>query len=205
MAYLHTALHPIKTASSPKVLGGSPVWRTGSQHILRLLELAYRGALRWVIGLPSYVANLQEAVPPGPGAATAVHTQLQSLCKSLGEKVRAKPPQNQCDELLLSITPPPMGKTTHHELSQVEKGMIIALFWFFRKISIISLITGRPWSTVKNFLQRATERGHVDNLPRSWRPEKLTKRECGTSGERLSPIESLPESNYMTSVHLMCP
>ena len=70
-----------------------------------------------------------------------------------------------------------MGKTTRRELSQVEKGMIIALFWFFRKISIISLITGRPWSTVKTFLQRATERGHVDNLPRSGRPEKLTKRE----------------------------
>ena len=53
------------------------------------------------------------------------------LCKSLGEKVRAKPPQNQRDELLLPITPPPMGKTARRELSQVEKGMIIALFWFF--------------------------------------------------------------------------
>ena len=70
---------------------------------------------------------------------------VQSLCKSLGEKVRAKPPQNQRDKLLLPITTPPMGKTARRELSQVENSMIIALFWFFRKISIISLITGRPW------------------------------------------------------------
>ena len=48
-------------------------------------------------------------------------------CKSLGEKVRAKPPQNQ-HELLLPITPPPMGKTTRRKLSQIEKGMIITLF-----------------------------------------------------------------------------
>ena len=48
----------------------------------------------------------------------------------LGGKVRAKPPQNQRDELLPPITPPPMGKTTRRELSQIEKGMIIALFWF---------------------------------------------------------------------------
>ena len=54
-----------------------------------------------------------------------------------------------------------MGKTTRRELSPVEKGMIIAFFWFFRKISIV----------------RATERGHIENLPRSGRPKKLTKRE----------------------------
>ena len=70
-----------------------------------------------------------------------------------------------------------MGKTTRRELSPVEKGMIIVFFWFFRKISIVSLITGRPWSTIKSFLQRATEHGHIENLPRSGRPEKLTKRE----------------------------
>ena len=63
--------------------------------------------------------------------------------KSLSEKVHAKTPQNHTDELLLAITPPPMGKTTRRELSPIEKGMIIAFFWFFfRKISIFSLITG---------------------------------------------------------------
>ena len=70
-----------------------------------------------------------------------------------------------------------MGKTTCRELSPVEKGMVIAFFCFFRKISIVSLITGRPWSTIKSFLQRATDRGRIENLPRSGRPEKLTIRE----------------------------
>ena len=68
-----------------------------------------------------------------------------------------------------------MGKTTRRELSPIEKGMIIAFFWFFRKISVVSLITGCPWSTVRDFLQQATEHGHLENLPRSRRPEELTK------------------------------
>ena len=102
---------------------------------------------------------------------------LQSLCKSLREKARTQPPEQYHHELLLPITPPPMGKTTRRELSRVEKGMIIAFFWGFRRISIVSLITGCPWSTIKSFLQRATERGHIENLPRSGRPKKLTKRE----------------------------
>ena len=55
--------------------------------------------------------------------------------------------------------------------------MVIVLFWLFRKIFIVSLIIGRPWSTVKSFLRWAIERGHIENLPRSGRPEKLTKRE----------------------------
>ena len=109
------------------------------------------------------------------GDAESAHVpKIQSLCKSLREKVRAQPPQNH-HELLLPIHPPPMGKTTRRELSPVEKGMVIAFFWFFCKISILSLIPGRPWSTVKGFLQRATERGHIENLPGSGRPEKLTK------------------------------
>ena len=102
--------------------------------------------------------------------------KLQSLCKSLREKVRAQPPEKY-HELLLPITPPPMVKTTRRELSPVEQGMIIVFVWFFRKISIISLITGCPWSTIKSFLQRATERGHIENLPRSGRSKKLTKGE----------------------------
>ena len=67
---------------------------------------------------------------------------IQSLYKSVGEKVRAKLPQNN-HELLLAITPP-MGKTTRRELSPIEKGMVVAFSWVFRKISIVSLIIGRP-------------------------------------------------------------
>ena len=75
---------------------------------------------------------------------------LQSLCKSLREKARTQPPEQYHHELLLPITPPPMGKTTRRELSRFEKGMIIAFFWGFRRISIVSLITGCPWSTCCN-------------------------------------------------------
>ena len=129
---------------------------------------------------------------------------IQSLCKSLGEKVRAKPPQNHTDELLLAITPPPMGKTTRRELSPIEKGMIIAFFWFFRKISIVSLTTGCPWSTVKKLpsagyrtviLRTSLDLGDPKNSPNA---------NSSISGGRLSIIESLLESNYVMSVHLMC-
>ena len=65
--------------------------------------------------------------------------RVQSLCKSLGEKVSAKPPQNQ-REILLPIIPPPMSKTTRRGLSQVEKGMVIALFGSFAKSLLLVLL-----------------------------------------------------------------
>jgi transposase len=63
------------------------------------------------------------------------------------------------------------------ELSNAEKGMIIAFFAIYGVISTVSLIIGRPWSTVKNFLHRYCKRGTMDNLPRSGRPEVLTRRD----------------------------
>ena len=52
----HTALHLIRSAMLPKMLWASPVWWTGSQHILHRLEPVYHRALRWASGLPAYVA-----------------------------------------------------------------------------------------------------------------------------------------------------
>ena len=52
-----TALYLIKTAFLPKMLWASPVWWTGSQHILDRLELVYHRALRWASGLPRFTAN----------------------------------------------------------------------------------------------------------------------------------------------------
>jgi len=63
------------------------------------------------------------------------------------------------------------------ELSNVEKGMIIAFFVVYGTISTVSLILGRPWSTTKSFLQRYHKRGNTNNLPRSGRPEVLTQRD----------------------------
>ena len=66
------------------------------------------------------------------------------------------------------------------EMSNVEKGMIIAFFIIFGVISTVSSLVGRPWSTVKNFLHRYYKRGTVGNLPRTGRPEVLTKRDKRT-------------------------
>ena len=68
-------------------------------------------------------------------------------------------------------------KTTRREMNDVEKGMIIAFFACLQCITTVAHLVGRPWSTVKNFLVRATERQSLANLPRSGRPEILTKRQ----------------------------
>ena len=51
----YTAIHLIKTALLPKMLWGSPVWWTGSQHVLGRLEPVYHRALWWATGLPDFV------------------------------------------------------------------------------------------------------------------------------------------------------
>ena len=50
----YTALHLIKTAFIPKMLWASPVWWTGSQHVLTRLEPTYHRALRCATGLPDF-------------------------------------------------------------------------------------------------------------------------------------------------------
>ena len=95
---------------------------------------------------------------PQQRARSARMQELQSLCKSLGEKVRTKPLQNHTDELLLGITSPSMGKTTRRELSPIKKGMVIAFFWFFAKsLLLVSLqaALGQPLKTSFSRLQNA--------------------------------------------------
>ena len=76
-----------------------------------------------------------------------------------------------------------MGKTTRRELSLVEKGMVIAFFWGFRKTSIVSLITGCLWSTIKasfSGLQNVViSRTSLDLGD----PKNLPNANSGTSGE----------------------
>jgi len=67
-------------------------------------------------------------------------------------------------------------KTSRKELTRVEKGMILAFFEIFQKISTVSQVVGRPWSRVRNFLARSLKRGSIDNLPRSGRPPLLSER-----------------------------
>ena len=63
------------------------------------------------------------------------------------------------------------------EILQVLKGMIIAFFWYFHNYSFVARLVKRSESTVRSFLKRASERGYIDNLPRSGRPSKLTRRD----------------------------
>jgi len=46
------------------------------------------------------------------------------------------------------------GKTALSEMSDVEKGMIIAFFHIFEKISVLGTLVNRTWSTIRNFLAR---------------------------------------------------
>jgi len=66
-------------------------------------------------------------------------------------------------------------KTARGELSNVEKGMIIAFFYPFQTISTVAQLVRRPWSTVGNFLARACERGSIENAPRAGRPTLLSR------------------------------
>ena len=114
--------------------------------------------------------------------AGALLRYVQSLCKSLREKVRAQPPEKY-HELLLPITPPPMGKTIRRELSPVEKGMIIPLFGFFAKsLLFVSLqaALGQPLKASFSGLQNVViSRTSLDLGD----PKNLPNVNSGTSGE----------------------
>ena len=94
-----------------------------------------------------------------------------------------------------------MGKTTRHELSLIEKGMVIVLLWFFAKsLLLVSLqdALGRPLKPSFSRLQNAAMSLELGD------PKILLNANGGLSGERLRVTESLFESNYVTSLHLMC-
>jgi len=71
-------------------------------------------------------------------------------------------------------TPKKNRKTARKEMTNTEKGMIIAFFYCLGSIMQVARLIGRPWSTVKSFLTRATERQSLENLPRSGRPHILS-------------------------------
>jgi len=67
-------------------------------------------------------------------------------------------------------------QTLRKELTQVEKGMILAFFEIFQKISTVSQVVGRPWSTVRNFLAQSLTQGSIENLPRSGQPPLVSQK-----------------------------
>ena len=52
----------------------------------------------------------------------------------------------------------------------MEIGIKIVFFHIFEKISVFAKHVNGPWSTVRNFLAQACDRGHIENGPRSRRP-----------------------------------
>ncbi|KAF8471130.1 hypothetical protein BDZ91DRAFT_620183, partial [Kalaharituber pfeilii] len=61
------------------------------------------------------------------------------------------------------------------ELSDIEKGRIIALFELNFSISQIARITNRPRETIRDFCKRYQERGTPKNLSRSGRSTKISE------------------------------
>lgn len=66
-------------------------------------------------------------------------------------------------------------KTARREMTNVEKGMIIAFFYCLRNITHVAQTIGRPWTTIKSFLARVCEHQSLDNIPRPGRPSLLSQ------------------------------
>ena len=71
-------------------------------------------------------------------------------------------------------------KTAQREMTNAEKGMILAFFRCLGSIAQIAAIVCRPWSTIKSFLVRACERLSVDNIPRPGRTPLLSQQQRRT-------------------------
>jgi len=72
------------------------------------------------------------------------------------------------------------GTSRRQEMTNTEKGMIIAFSAIGMPIADISRAVGRPWSTVKNCINRYLERKTVDNAPRSGRPRVMKEEDEDT-------------------------
>ena len=105
-----------------------------------------------------------------------------------------------------STAMPSEPKTQRREMSEVLKGMIIAFFWCFHNYSFVARLVKRSESTVRTFLKRASERGHIQNLPRSGRPSKLTRRDksCIKRAWRRDRFQSKEEVCAILNILVEC-
>ena len=91
----------------------------------------------------------------------------------------------------VSFRPP---KTSRRQLSDYEKGMIIAFFYCFGYITAVAKLVGRPWTTVKFFLARATEHCSIDDPPgQATLPFWIGRRIAGLLRQK-KPIKLWPET-----------
>ena len=70
-----------------------------------------------------------------------------------------------------------MPSHVRREMTVVERDIFLVLFHLHYTIAMISRISGRPWSTIKNFLNRTAVRAYIESAPRSGRPKKLSKQD----------------------------
>jgi len=61
-------------------------------------------------------------------------------------------------------------KTSQKEMTNVEKGMVIAFFSYLRNIALVAQTIGWPWSTIESFLTGVCEHQSLDNMLRPSRP-----------------------------------
>lgn len=103
-----------------------------------------------------FVIYLVSTPPLSKGALVCVLSMHQIMATKVIRK--SKPP-----------------KTMRHQMSDVEKGMILGLFYTFGVVSVVARMVKRPWSMVKSYLDRTWLRGDTKNPSRSGRPEKLNR------------------------------
>jgi hypothetical protein len=87
-------------------------------------------------------------------------------------------------------------KTSRREMSNIEKGMIIAFFYCLRNITLVAQIVGRPWTTIKSFLARACERQSLDNIPRPGRTPVLSERQRRTIIRQAKSHRKMTRSDF---------
>jgi len=87
-------------------------------------------------------------------------------------------------------------KTQQREMTNVEKGMIIAFFHCLQNITLIAQVIGRPWTTIKSFLTRACEHQSLENLPRPGRTPILSRQQCRTIVQAVKSNRKMTRSAF---------
>lgn len=92
---------------------------------------------------------------------------------------------------------------TRKETTVEERNIVVREFSKGRSYQDISLIVGRPVTTVKSIIKRYGEQGFVTNNPRSGRPSVLSSREIRFVVKRSdqNPRESAPKLNDSLARH----
>ncbi|RPB22134.1 hypothetical protein L211DRAFT_850899 [Terfezia boudieri ATCC MYA-4762] len=90
--------------------------------------------------------------------------------------------------------------TQRREMSDMEKGMIIAYHNCQMPIGKIAKSVGRNWQTVRSFLNRYETRGTYANASRSGRPKGLTPEQEDAVVKFVRENPKIPKDKVLSSV-----